>query len=89
MSKPHPLEIQCCHSDDEQGVFSKGHHDFDRFIKAAKEFHGDNLNGWEGKPKHVWWRAVPDPSGDRRCFYHEAAENSRGAFPATVVTEYE
>ena len=63
MSKPHPIEIQCCHSDDEQGVFSKGHHDFDQFMKAAKEWHGDNLSGWEGKPKHVWWRTVPDPSG--------------------------
>lgn len=89
MRKPYPLDIQCCHSDDEQGVFSKGHHDFDAFLKAAKEWHGDDLSGWEGKPAHVWWRTVPDPSGNNKAFYVDAVPHSRGAFPATVITEYE
>ena len=82
-----PLDIRTCSSDDERAVFSKGHHDPDAFMAQARADGFDLAWARLGQPKHVWYRTVPDRTGDRLCWYVEVAPRSRGAFAATVAWE--
>ncbi len=85
--RPYPLEIQNCSGDDCATLMSKGHHDPAAFKAAAEAYWGEPLNGFD-QPMHMWWRAVPDRSGDYRYMYHEAKPGSRGAFPVTTITQW-
>lgn len=82
----YPLDVQNCSGDDGYAVMSKGHHDPAAFVAAAREWWGEELEGWE-PPQHVWWRVVPDQTGEYHCNYHPAEPFSRGAFPATVMEQ--
>jgi hypothetical protein len=85
--KAYPLDIETCSSDDERAILSKGHHDPDAFMTAARADGFDVEWARLGQPQHIWYRKVPDRTGDRRCWYVEAAPRSRGAFPVTVAWE--
>lgn len=80
--KHYPLNVQGCICDTGYAAMSKGHHDSAEFEVAVSEWWGEELAGWE-KPRHTWWRAVPDV--EYRCRYIIAKPFSRGAFPVTFM----
>lgn len=83
----YPLEIHALNGDDCATLMSKGHHDADAFMAAAKEHWGAPLKGFD-KLMHDWWRAIPDSTGDYRFMYHPAKPGTRGAFPVTAITQW-
>lgn len=83
----YPLEIQNCSGEDGTTLMSKGHHDPEAFRVAAEAYFGEPLKGFD-QPMHGWWRTVPDQSGNYRFMYHEAKPGSRGAFPATTISQW-
>lgn len=85
--RPYPLDIRNCSGDDCATLMSKGHHDKAAFLKAAEEYWGEPLSGFDA-PEHTWWRSVPDRTGEYHCMYHEAKPHTRGAFPVTVICQW-
>lgn len=86
--RPYPLDIRNCSGDDCATLMSKGHHDKAAFLKAAEEYWGEPLSGFD-EPTHMWWRWVPArPGEDYRGYYHEAKPGARGAFPCTAITQW-
>jgi hypothetical protein len=82
--KNYPLDIEeCVH--DEVTIFSRGHHDFDAFIRAAALYICHHSHIKFNKPAHEWWRVIPD--GDGGGFIVDAKPNSRGAYPVTALNE--
>lgn len=83
----YPLDVQNCSGYDGYCCMSKGHHGLDDFKAAALAWWGEDMSRWDG-PRHEWWRAVPDRSGEYRVIFHPAKPGARGAFPATVMDYY-
>lgn len=80
----YPLEVESVGSDT-YIVMSKGHHDFEEFMReAVKEYSGWFLGG----PSHHWVKSVPDRSGQYSMRYVFVPEGTRGAWPATYCSEY-
>lgn len=80
--KKYPLEIQNVGSDT-YAVMSKGHHDFDKFMREVRD-HWD----WPlGKPQHVWVKTVPCNTDQYKCYYNIVKAGTRGAWPATYSWE--
>lgn len=80
----YPLEVESVGSDT-YIVMSKGHHDFEEFMReAVKEYSGWFLGG----PSHHWVKSVPDRSGKYDMRYAFVPEGTRGAWPATYCSEY-
>lgn len=70
--------------DDTYRLMARGHHDVHAFMRAAREAGYD----WPlGMPRHIWFRAVPDNTGNCTCRYYEAKPHARGAFAVTYVHE--
>ena len=81
--KDYPLIIENW-GDDVYAVGSKGHHDPDLFMQKVKDEEYD----WPlGVPQHIFFKAVPDSTGERRTSYIVSTEKTRGAFPATLSVE--
>lgn len=80
--KFYPLVIENI-GEDTYCLMSRGHHDIHVFMGVVRQSYSWPL-GW---PEHIWFRAVPDPTGNLRCRYVEASEGQRGAFPVTYVQE--
>lgn len=85
-AKTYPLSITNC-SEDHDCLMSKGHHDAAAFKAAAEKHWCEPLKGFE-PPKHSWWRAVPDRSGEYHCRYVPVDGPAPGAFPVTYVERY-
>jgi len=85
MAKKYELKIENCSGEDCQFLISKGHHDFDDFYQAAKVYWGEPFDKFWENPEHVWYRCVPDSTGNLGMLYVDAVPNSKGAFPATVM----
>jgi hypothetical protein len=82
-----PLTIQSACSDEANVLYSKGHHNKDLFMQAARVYWGEPLKGWS-EARHMWWRWVPCKGGEYTGRYHPAAPGARGAFPVTVTDWY-
>lgn len=90
MEDKYPLAIDAWVHDDGKTVgetlVSKGHHDAKAFRAACAAYWGADLNGF-GYVRHCWFRAMPDSNKKYSCFMSPAKPNSRGAFPATCISE--
>lgn len=80
--KSYPLEIENI-GDDTYALMSRGHHDIDEFMNKVRESYSWPL-GW---PEHIWFKAVPDRTGNLKCRYVESSQGRPGAFPVTFVQE--
>ncbi len=82
------------------GYVSKGHHDFDAFVRACNAYAEESMERrWDNtgptvseRERHLafhdWLRCVPMPPGSNlgyRFQYMDAEPHTRGAFPATVI----
>ena len=63
---------------------SRGHHDFDEFTAELRRVQAPELK----QPKHVYMKTVPCNTGEYECIYSPANKDTRGAFPATIATEF-
>ncbi len=82
MIKKYPLDIENV-GEEIYTLLSKVHHDPHEFMRQVR------ADGYEwplGMPKHIWLRCIPPRPGYKTC-YVEAAQGTRGAFPATQVWE--
>ena len=80
--KTYPLEIENI-GDDTYRLMSRGHHDPAEFMRKVREDYDWPM----GMPIHLWFRAVPDASGECICRYVEARPGGRGVFPVTYAHE--
>ena len=79
--KSYPLDVESVGSDT-YIVMSRGHQDFDEFMKACMvHYHDWNL----GDPQHVWVKTTPAKGGWN---YNIVDKGTRGAWPATYCWEY-
>lgn len=79
----YPLSVKNV-GEDSYILMSKGHHDLHEFMRAVRADYQWSL----GMPTHEWMRAIPARADSGyRCLYIEAEPHSRGAFPATYVSE--
>ncbi len=85
--RPYPLKIENCSGEDASTLMSRGHHATKEFMAAARAYWGERLRGFDG-PYQMWWRTVPDRSGDYKCRFIEATPGARGAFPVTAITQW-
>ncbi|MFZ3193711.1 MAG: hypothetical protein WA154_10980 [Moraxellaceae bacterium] len=76
------INDDCCY-----GYYSRGHdHDETEFRESVSYYTGEPVTEYDRcNIVRVWWRAVPDVSGEFNCLYHEAKPNSRGAFPVMIL----
>lgn len=81
-----PIKIVNCSSDDCVCLMARGHVPLAEFKRAARAYWYGPLRGFE-EPEHLWWRAVPDRTGECTVRYHEAAAGSRGAFRVTAMVQ--
>ena len=80
---PYPLEIENI-GDDVYVLISRGHHDIHQFMRKVRE----DYNWPLGVPAHIHMKTRPAPKGSGyRCFYDVVPAGTRGAWPATHVSE--
>jgi hypothetical protein len=75
--KNYPIEILLFSSKPAR-IMSRGHHDRESFIAAARNAGYDSDLT---EPAQAWFKAVPTGNGEVRT--HLVAERSRGCFPGT------
>ena len=78
------IKIENMGGDDCVCLMARGHVPLPEFKRAARAYWGEPLRGFE-PPAHLWWRAVPDSTGEYKARYHEAAAGARGAFRVTAM----
>ena len=86
MSKQYPLDVYAWMHDDGKTLVSKGHHDAGQFKDACRVYWGTDLDGF-GEVKQGWFRTIPDRTGEYQWIAHPAEPNSRGAYPATYISD--
>jgi hypothetical protein len=100
MPKTYPLEVAELRELDDfgsnylgslMGVYSKGHHDRERFCQAAREFLGELLEDdapavKDGEARQETWRTTPvGPDAPGIFRFDQATPGTPGAYPVTVV----
>ena len=81
-TKCYPLDIENI-GDDVYRLMSRGHHPVAAFMEAVRKDYDWPL----GMPVHLWFKAVPDNTGECTCRYVPANVSTRGSFPVTYVSE--
>lgn len=80
----YPLEVESIGSDT-YIIISRGHHNIHAFMRAVR------AEGYEwplGVPTHIWMKTRPAAKGSGYlCFYDPVPQGTRGAWPATHVSE--
>jgi hypothetical protein len=86
------LEIRRLDSPDFWQLYSKGHHDPDLFLIAARETatvrYECDMEGRVFTPRHEWWATRVYPDLDEwgvRYFVNPVEAHERGAYPVTVI----
>ena len=71
-------------NDEPMCLWSRGHHDFDKFIEACCDYAGINTNEVP-EPKYEYWRWVPTkyPGFDIKML--KVDKPGAGVFPVTVA----
>lgn len=83
MPKHYPLEPRSI-GEDTYIMVSRGHHDIHEFMRAVRAAGYD----WPlGVPTHIWMKTRPSHDPGYHCFYDPVPEGTRGAWPATYVSE--
>jgi hypothetical protein len=84
VAEKYPLEIENI-GEDVYTLMSRGHHDIHDFMRKVRAEGFD----WPLRvPEHVWMHTRPAPKGSGyRCFYDVVEAGTRGAWPATYVSE--
>lgn len=81
--KAYPLEVESI-GEDVYIIISRGHHDIHEFMKTVRREGYD----WPlGVPEHIWMKTRPSRDSQYHCFYDPVPEGTRGAWPATYVSE--
>jgi len=80
------IKIEQCGGDDCVCLMARGHVPLSEFKRAARAYWCEPLRGFEA-PAHMWWRAVPDRTGEYKARYYEATAGSRGAFQVTAMLQ--
>lgn len=81
---------------DSDAALSKGQHDPAEFLAVAKAAWEEERGGDDDltnplvdlepeRVRHIWYRSMPDLSGDYAYLYYPAKQGQRGAFPVTEV----
>lgn len=83
--KQYPLKMERMVGDDEPLYMTRGHHDRGTFADAVRVETGYRPD--VALVQQLWWRAVPDNTGDLKYRCVEADRGRRGAFPVTVYQE--
>ena len=82
-TRMYPLEIENI-GEDVYKLMSRGHHDIHAFMRKAREEYDWPL----GVPVHVYMKTRPAPKGSGfNCLYNAVPSGTRGAWPATYVSE--
>lgn len=80
----YPLDPQSI-GEDTYIVISRGHHEIHEFMRRVRK---DYPSMPLGVPNHIWMKTRPAPKGSGyRCFYDVVQQGTRGAWPATHVSE--
>ena len=66
--------------------FVRGHVDTKEMVKALANAEED-LDDFD-EPKHTFFRARPDNTGEYTCWYYEVDGPGRGAFPVTIMCSH-
>ena len=77
------LKLEYISSDYHSIYFIRGHIDIDKASDALKK-EDDGYDEFSA-PKHVYFRARPDNTGEHDCWYYEVEEAGQGAFPVTMM----
>lgn len=88
VARQYPLDVHPAQDDDCcYGFYSKGHnHSADAFRAAVCAYTGEADDAYDScQIALIWWRAVPDGSGEYSVLYHQAKAGSRGAFPVMLM----
>jgi len=80
--KNYPLEPMSI-GEDTYALMSKGHHDIHTFVKEVRKHWSWPL----GVPEHVYMKTMPAHEDGYACWYQPVPKGTRGAWPATYVSE--
>ena len=85
MAEKYTLKLESLYGNDEPSYMTRGHHDRGTFADAVCVETGFRPD--VALVRQLWWRTVPDGSGEFKYRYFEATPKSRGSFPVTVYEE--
>jgi hypothetical protein len=86
VAKKYKLEMEPYSDSNGDPIFaSKGHHDPDLFLDAARKEYDDKVI--DGKVEHVYLRCTPAPKDSDHGYLLHDATPGPGAFPVTRLKE--